>query len=147
MRSSLWSNPMRVFMHEHHAPQNKLTQKHVMFRWWPNIHFNQLKIACHERWASKREPQNLPFIETCQVLVSNPMRISMLMQPKPPKHIPPKHVTFRELCFGPIHPSSMFPHVIPVHAPWPIHDTLHIFNFSMFRLTFDGLLYEDHQWK
>jgi len=36
---------------------------------------------------------------------------------RPPKHIPPKHVTFWELCFNPIRPSPMFPHAIPIHAP------------------------------
>jgi hypothetical protein len=37
---------------------------------------------------------------------------------------PSKHVTFRELCLGPMHPSSMFPHAIP------IHDVLDLFQFS-----------------
>jgi hypothetical protein len=67
--------------------------------------------------ATKHELQNLPLIETCQVLTNNLMRILMLGQPEPPKHIPPKHVTFPKLYFGPISPSSMFPHVIPIHAP------------------------------
>jgi hypothetical protein len=41
-----------------------------------------------------------------------------------------KHVNFQELCFNPMHPSSMFPHAIPIHAPWPIHDTLDLFQLS-----------------
>ncbi len=94
--------------------------------------------------ATKHEPQNLILTETCQVLMGNSMHISMLEQPKPLKHIPPKHETFQELCFDPICPSSMFPHVIPIHAPWPIHDVLDLFNFPMLHLTFVGLLYQDH---
>jgi hypothetical protein len=59
-----------------------------------------------------------------------PTRISMLGQFEPMKHIPPKHVTFWELCFGPIEPFSMFPQAIL------IHDTLDLFQFSHISFNF-----------
>jgi hypothetical protein len=40
-----------------------------------------------------------------------------LNNPNPQNISPSKHVTFWELCFGPMCPSSMFPHAIPIHAP------------------------------
>jgi hypothetical protein len=43
---------------------------------------------------------------------------------------PLKNVTFWELCFNPICPFSMFPHVIPIHAQWPIHHVLNLFQLS-----------------
>ncbi len=51
--------------------------------------------------------------------------------PNPPNISPSKHITFQELCFSPTCPSSMFPHVIPIGAPWPIHDVLDLFNFTL----------------
>jgi hypothetical protein len=48
----------------------------------------------------------------------------------PKTYCPPKHVNFREVCFDPMHPSSMFPHAIPIHAAWPIHDNLDFFQLS-----------------
>ncbi len=73
--------------------------------------------------ATKHEPQNKNFETTThqkhvKFRRHNSTRILMLGQPKPLKHIPPKHVTFRELCFG------------PIHAPWPIHDALDLFQLS-----------------
>jgi hypothetical protein len=44
--------------------------------------------------------------------------------PEQPK--PLKHVMFWELCFGPMCPSSMFLHAIPIHAPY------HFRPFSIF---------------
>ncbi len=72
--------------------------------------------------VTKHEPRNKNLktyhpLKTCPVLTSGPTCVSMFEQPKPPKHIPSKHVMFQELCFGLICPSSMFPHVIPIHAP------------------------------
>ncbi len=86
----------------------------------PTLVFVSLKLH-----AIKHEPRNLPPIETCQVLASSPMRVSMLGQPKPSKHISLKHVTFWELCFSPFHPSSMFRHAIPIHNASNLFQLLH----------------------
>ncbi len=69
----------------------------------------------------QHEPRNLN-LKTCHVSMGNPTYVSMPRQPKPPKH-----VTFQEICFGPMCSSSPFPHAIPIHAPWPIHETLDLF--------------------
>jgi hypothetical protein len=63
--------------------------------------------------ATKHEPQNKNFETTTQqkhvkFRWHNSTRILMPGQPKPLKHIPPKHVTFRELSFGPIHDALDF---------------------------------------
>jgi hypothetical protein len=135
----LWSNLMWVFTHGQCGPWSKLTQKHVMFWWWPNISFGWSKIMHLERWASKLEPWKLPPTKTCQVLMGGPTCISMPGQPKPPKH-----VKFWELCFGPMRPYFMFPHVIPIHAPRRIHDALNLFQLRIVTMYFSTELWPFH---
>jgi hypothetical protein len=105
------------------------TSTAVMFWWRPSIDFDWSKITRHETRAWKLEPWHLPVVETCQVLAGSSTHVSMPRQPKPPKHIPIK--TCNVLCFGPVRPSSTFPHSIPIHAPWPIHDTLGLFQLHI----------------
>jgi hypothetical protein len=95
--------------------------------------------------ATKLEPRNVPPTKTCQVSTCYPMHVLMIGQSKPLKHIPLKHVTFSELCFNPIRPSSMFSHAIPIHAPWPIHNVLDLFQLCMVTVYFFAKLWRLHQ--
>jgi hypothetical protein len=58
---------------------------------------------------------------------------------------PTKHVTCWVLCFNPIHPFSMLPHVIPIYAPWPIHNTLDLFQLHILPMYFSIELWCFHR--
>jgi hypothetical protein len=91
--------------------------------------------------TTKHEPQNLPPIETCQVSTSGLTYVSM---PKPPKHIPIEKCNVSGAMFQPMCPSSMFPHVIPIHAPWPIHEVLDLFQLHIITMYFSIELWHLH---
>jgi hypothetical protein len=61
--------------------------------------------------AMKHEPQNLNLETYHPQVAQHAFRCSS--SPSPRNISPPKHVTFQELCFDPMRPSSMFPPTIP----------------------------------
>jgi hypothetical protein len=86
--------------------------------------------------ATKHEPQNLNF-ET---------------------YHPLKHITFRlaaqapETCnmsiamFQPHAPIFHVPHAIPIHAPWPIHEALNLFQLCIVTIYFFAKLWGLHRY-
>jgi hypothetical protein len=76
------------------------------------------------------EPWNLLPIETCHNLASGSAHISMHGQPKLLKHIPIETCNVSRVIFQPHAPIFHVPHAIPIHAPWPIHEALDLFQFS-----------------
>ncbi len=92
-----------------HGPQNN---QHENMSCFDGI--MMFVLANQKSHTTKLEPWNLPPIETYYVSTGSSTRVSMPMQFEPSKC-----VTCQELCFNPMHPSSMFLDVIPIHAPWP----------------------------
>jgi hypothetical protein len=145
MSCSLWGGPVWVFMHRQRRPWSKLIWKHVMFCWQPSIDFDQSKTTRHKTWASKLEPWHLPLVEICQVLAGSPTHISMPRQPKPPKHIPIKTYNISIVMFWPHARIFHVPHAILIHAPWPIHDTLCLFQLHIVVVYFFIELWRFHR--
>ncbi len=96
--------------------QTDMETCHVSMTAWCS--FQLVKNCKPWNMSLKIRTLKLPHQKHVKFRRHNSTRILMPGQPKPPKHIPPKHVTFRELCFG------------PIHAPWPIHDALDLFQLS-----------------
>jgi hypothetical protein len=106
-------------------------------------------VWCLFRPVKNHVSQNMS-LETWTSKPTTHLNISMFEQPEPLKHIPIKTCNisrpiFRTPCThfpcSPVHPSSMFPHVIPIHAPWPIHEVLDLFQLHIVVVYFSTRLW------
>jgi hypothetical protein len=98
--------------------------------------FRLVKNHAPQNMTFETRTLNLPPTKTCQVLVVLPNVHFDAWATQAPKTYPTKTCNILGAMFRPIHPSSIFPYAIPIHAPWPIHHVLNLFSTSHCRRFF-----------